>query len=127
MRAKSLTLLAILAAALVIPAIAFGQTAAERARLDTELRMREAQQNLRNLPAQQLQDQTNRAAADLDIRLRTQQNIANSAPSQPTYYPTDLIPSTPLTSMGGIDLAAQTEMQNKELSAQNARLRALAK
>jgi hypothetical protein len=92
--------------------------------LENQLRMQQAQEQLRqqqqNAPAQQAEQRLN----DLDQRVRTQQNIDNiAAPRGPTYQPMDLTAAQAIT--GGIDLSAQSTLMARELAGETQRLRAL--
>lgn len=131
MRARNLILIAAIAAALPAGA-ALAQTpaeqaaaraqAAERQRLDTQLRANEAQQNLRQFENQQRAADLNRTIDNQDLRQRTQENLANT-PAPTRYFPTDLQPNLVVTQT--IDTRAQATMQNAELQAENERLKKL--
>src|SRR5690242_16817028 len=89
MRAHILALAALAAAA--APAAALAQ---RDPNLDAQLRMREAQENLRQFDIQQRQtQQTALQLEDLDRRVRTQENLNSIRPPEgPVYQPVDTQP-----------------------------------
>jgi len=116
MRAHILALAA--AAALAGPAAALAQPLDRN--LENELRMRQAQEDLRNYEIQQRQAQTSQQLDDLDRRVRTQQNLDSIRPPPgPTYQPMDTAPVRLVPSV--IDLNAQAALLNRELASENAR------
>jgi hypothetical protein len=122
MRAQSLALVAAIAA--LVPAAALAQpNAAANRNADNDLRMRQAQENLRQYNNQALPaTQAEQRLEDLDQRVRTQQNLeAINVPPGPRYNP--VVPATALPA-GGIDLSAQSALMAKELAAENERLKA---
>jgi hypothetical protein len=115
MRAHILALAAV--ASLAAPAAALAQIDRN---LDNELRMRQAQEDLRNFEIQQRQQQTVVQLEDLDRRVRTQQNLDSIRPAPgPVYQPMDTAPVRLIPN--AIDLNAQAALLNRELSSENAR------
>jgi hypothetical protein len=116
MRAHILALA--VAAALAAPAAALAQPLDRN--LENELRMRQAQEDLRNFEIQQRQQQTVIQLDDLDRRVRTQQNLDSIRPPPgPVYQPMDTAPVRLIPN--AIDLNAQAALLNRELSSENAR------
>jgi hypothetical protein len=117
MRAHILALAALVAA--TVPAAALAQRLDPN--VEAQLRMRQAQENLRNYDIQQRQSaQTAQQLDDLDRRVRTQENLDSIRPPPgPTYQPTDTQPVRLVPSV--IDLGAQAELLNRELSSQISR------
>ena len=114
MRAHLLAL-AVLAAA---PTAALAQ---RDPNLENELRMRQAQENLRQFDIQQRQAQTTALQLeDLDRRVRTQENLDSLRPPPgPVYQPMDIAPTRLLPSV--LDLNAQAALLNRELSSEATR------
>ena len=116
MRAHILALAA--AATLAAPAAALAQPLDRN--LENELRMRQAQEDLRSYEIQQRQQQTVIQLDDLDRRVRTQQNLDSIRPAPgPVYQPMDTAPVRLVPSV--IDLNAQAALMNRELSSENSR------
>jgi hypothetical protein len=115
MRAHILALAAV--ASLAAPAAALAQIDRN---LENDLRMRQAQQDLRNFEIEQRQAQTVIQLEDLDRRVRTQQNLDSIRPPPgPVYQPTDTAPVRLVPSV--IDLNAQAALLNRELSSETSR------
>ena len=116
MRRQILALSAIVA--LAAPAAVSAQVLDRN--LQNELRMRQAQEDLRNYEIQQRQAQSTIQLEDLDRRVRTQENLNSVRPPQgPVYQPMDTSPVRALPN--AIDLNAQAALMNRELASQNAR------
>jgi hypothetical protein len=116
MRTQILALAALAAAA--APAAALAQRLDPN--IEAELRMRQAQENLRNFEVQQRQVQTQIQLDELDRRVRTQQNLDSIRPPPgPVYQPTDTQPVRLVPSV--IDLNAQAALLNRELSSERSR------
>jgi hypothetical protein len=114
----------ILALAALVTATAPASALAQRLdpNIEAQLRMRQAQENLRNYDIQQRQAQTAIQLDELDRRVRTQENLESIRPPPgPTYQPTDTQPVRLVPSV--IDLGAQAELLNRELSSEISRKR----
>jgi Spy/CpxP family protein refolding chaperone len=120
MHAKTIALIAALAGA-AAPVETLAQTN-RIPNLDAELRMRQAQEDLRNFQLRQQQQELTTRLDNLELQTRSQQQLdALSQRAEPRYQPVDQTAVRNVPTV--IDLNAQNDMADKELSAQNERLR----
>jgi hypothetical protein len=120
MRASIIALAAV--AAVALPATALAQYGADPRSVQAQENLRQYQQNA---PAV---SEAERRLNDLDQRVRTQQNLeAITPPAGPAYAPVAQLPQGSTNAAipaNVIDLDAQRALAERELSAENNRLRA---
>lgn len=122
MQTKTIALFAALAGGLVAPMAALAQTN-RVPNIEAELRMRQAQEDLRNFQLRQQQQELNTRLDNLELQQRSQQQLDIAVQrAEPKYQPVDQTPVRSVPTV--IDLNAQNTLAAEELSAQNERLRA---